>query len=180
MATALLVPVTVLAHEAGHLAAGLLCGVPEPRLTLSGFSHGFAPWLDPAQVVAIALAGPVVILMLAMAGLVAARRPWAGAAAVLAVAAGARALELLPFALPAVAAGITGRPAPATTFDEDLAFRLIGLPGAVGLLASTILLALAVALVLRRQPRTRARGLGLGALAGLAGWRLLAGLGVLV
>ncbi|MBB5713145.1 hypothetical protein [Sphingomonas xinjiangensis] len=171
--TALLVPVLIVAHEAGHLAAGLALDVPNPKLGLTGFTHGPAPQLQAWQMALIAVSGPAVTLSLAWAGLVLAKKAATRFPIAVGVSACMRLLELLPFGLAALERRIRGASPRATTFDEERAASAIGLHGDLALIGATVIFGLLLACILRQQTRLNAFALLAGGLLGWLAWRVL-------
>lgn len=171
--TAILVPIVVLAHEAGHFLAGLAFNVPNPKLGLSGFTHGPAPWLDSWQMAVIGFAGPAVTFALALGGLALTRPGPTRLASAVSVAACTRLIELLPFGLMALAWRVGGSRNLRTTFDEDRIFTLLGLPGDVALITTCIGFLAILYVVLRRQSKGSAVALVVGGLTGWAVWKML-------
>jgi len=94
------------------------------------------------------------------------------AATVVGVAACSRLLEVLPYALSAVMRRLRGSPPRATTFDEDILFHALGLPGDVGLIVATITLATIIYVLLRRY-RYAALSLASGGMAGWLAWTVI-------
>lgn len=172
LATACLVPLLIVAHEIGHLITGMAIGVPSPHLHMTRFTHGPAPWLRSWQIALIAGSGPAVTLACALTGAAMSKRRHGLVATVVGVAACARVLELLPYALSAVMRRLRGSPPRATTFDEDIFFHALGLPGDVGLIVATITLA-AILYVLLRRYRYAALSLASGGVAGWVAWTVI-------
>jgi len=177
--TALLVPAVILAHELGHYLAGLAFNVPNPRLGLSGFTHGPAPWLSRRQVAMIGIAGPAVSLALAAIGLARVKPGHARFAAALGVAACMRLCELLPFAVVALARLARGAPYRRTTFDEPRVFDALGLNGNIALVGASVIFAAILFAVLRRQRRGSGKSLIIGGLIGWGAWRIMLEQGLL-
>ena len=169
--TALFVPLALIFHEIAHLAAGLLFEVNSPVVHYAGFNHGVTPDLTRAQAATIAAAGPLATLLLAYSGLALAKRTQARWPTMIVFAASVRLIEILPYALPALSRRLLGfsfnHP---TTFDEDVAARLIGLPGDISLIISAALLSWLLAQALRARPWRKSVGPIIGAITGLVVW----------
>jgi len=148
---ALLVPVALMAHECAHLAAGVLFGVAAPAVHYAGFTHGVTPGLLRGEAATIAAAGPAATLLLAVAGLAASKARGTALPHLIVVAACVRLTVLLPYAVPALARRLVGAANPPTTFDEDMAARLLGLWGDLSLIAYTGILSWILFWALWRQ-----------------------------
>jgi len=166
---AALVPLLIWLHEIGHLLAGLVVGVPNPQLSMGRFVHQPAPWLRGEQIALIAASGPAVTLIFALGCLTLARRRRAFIASALSVAACVRVIELLPYALSAMFRRLRGFPPRSTTFDEDVAFDAIGLPGDIGLIFATIMFLVILYAHLRLDSQGAPSLFG-GALLGWIAW----------
>ncbi len=174
LVVACFVPLLILVHEIGHLLAGMAIGVASPKLSMGRFVHGPAPWLQREQIALIAASGPAVTFTFAIAGLTISHRRHAFIASAVSAAACVRMLELLPYALSAVARRFRGSPPRATTFDEDVAFHALGLPGDIGLILTTLAFAVIVYVLLRLHAR-QALSLAGGGLLGWITWAAIIG-----
>lgn len=172
LATACLVTPLILFHEIGHFITGMAVGVPSPQLDMAGFTHGPAPWLQSWEIALIAGSGPAVTLAFAVAGAAMSGRRYALAATVVSVAACSRLLELLPYALSAAMRRLRGSPPRATTFDEDIFFHALGLPGDIGLIVAALTFATILYVLLRRH-RYAAPSLVCGGMAGWVTWTVI-------
>jgi len=148
---------------------GMAIGVPNPQLHMARFTHGPAPWLQSWQIALIAGSGPAATLAFAMAGAAMSERRHALAATAVGVAACSRLLELLPYAVSAVMRRLRGSQPRATTFDEDMFFHALGLPGDIGLIVVTLTFAI-ILYVLFRRNRRAAPSLVIGGIAGWLAW----------
>ena len=163
-----------MAHEAGHFLMGVVFDVPNPKLGLSGFTHGPAPWLSNWQSAAIGIAGPAVTLALAAIGLAQMKSRSTRFAGALCVAACTRLCEISPFAVIALARWVRGAAYRRTTFDEARVFDLLGLNGDAALVFTSIILGAILFAALRRLPGETAQSLVIGALIGWGLWKIWA------
>jgi hypothetical protein len=84
-----------------------------------------------------------------------------------------RILELLPFAMAAVARWVRGAPRRLTTFDESRAFEALRLNGDAAIITATVVFGVILIVALRQQARGSAIALIVGGLTGWTIWRML-------
>jgi hypothetical protein len=170
----LMVPLTILLHELGHLAAAVSVGFPDPALHFSSTSQGdvtkFAAWTHGV----VGLAGPAVTVMLALfaCGWIALRgcARWAFA---LLVASVSRFAVGVPYTLINSFVRLTGRRLTPPAFDEHKAATALGWSGDAVLGSTSVLLIAALVWMGFRLPRGERSVAWPGLLLGTAlGWVL--------
>ena len=174
----LMVPLTIVLHELGHLFAALALGFPDAALHFSSISHGDVTLQPPWKTGMVGLAGPCVTAVLAIAGCLLMRRGarWTFA---LAMAAASRFAVGVPYTIVNMALLLTGRRLAPPAFDEHKAATAMGWSGDLALAATSVILLGTLAWIGVRLPRGERMvgwtGLIAGAALGWALWMKVAG-----
>jgi hypothetical protein len=171
----LLAPVTIVAHEFGHLLVALLLGLPEPALHFSHISHGDISGRPMWQSGLVGIAGPLVTAGFILFAMLWVRRRgadrWAFA---LAAAAASRFFVGVPYTLAVALAAARGVRLEPPQFDEYKAGEALGASGNLMLLVSTLLFFTAIGWLALRLPRGSRgvawTGLFIGTVTGWALW----------
>ena len=153
-ASALLVTPSIVLHELGHLFTALALGFPSPEFHYSAVSPGDVSGQSQAELGAVALAGPIVTVLLIAAGLAAHRyRPRSIWPFALAIAAASRFAVAVPFTLANLYVRLNGQRLAPPAFDEQKAADALGWSGELLLGATTALVLLVLVWLLVTLPR---------------------------
>jgi hypothetical protein len=170
--SAVLAPVTIVAHECAHLVVARLVGFATPTLHFSSVDPGPGAGLPPSAGGLVSLAGPVASAIMAVVACVflarRGARPWSAA---LAVTAASRFVVSVPYTIGTVVATLFGLQLAPPVFDEYQAGTALQVSGN-GLLALTTVLLLGVVWCVGRSlPRADRRVTWAALIGGTAlGW----------
>ncbi|CAA9526599.1 MAG: hypothetical protein AVDCRST_MAG91-2585 [uncultured Sphingomonadaceae bacterium] len=173
----LLTPLTLVLHEAGHLLAGLVFGLPGLELHFSHVSHGSVADRSALVLSTVGFTGPLVTIALALAGMVwiLFRGPSVWAFALVAAAASRLALAA-PYTILAALARFRGQRFPPHGFDEYRAAEAMGWSGLSALGVTTAFVATVLVWLAVRLPRGERFTAWIGLLLGVVlGWVLWIG-----
>lgn len=175
----ILVPLTIVLHELGHLVTALILGFPDAAIHFSHISHGDISERASWQSGVVGLAGPLTTATLLLSGVgLILRRPHSRFGYGLAVASASRFFVGVPYTIANLIALASGRKLEPPAFDEYKAGEALGWSGNLTLGASAALFFLVIAVLLVKPPKGE-RLLGwLGLVAGtIGGWALWFSLG---
>jgi hypothetical protein len=168
----LFVPLSIVAHELGHLSAAFWFGLPDPAIHYSSISHGDVAAQPRSAVGVVGLMGPAVTVILALiaCGWIILRGParWAFA---LAIAAVSRFVVGVPYTVVNIVIRLTGRQLRPPAFDEHKAGTALGWSGDALLASTAVVLVVVVFVIGSKLPRGQRLTAWTGLLLGTAlGW----------
>jgi hypothetical protein len=173
LVSTLLVPLSIVLHELGHLLSALALGFPNPEFHYNAVSPGDVSGQEQWELGVVGLAGPLVTALLTGVGIAAhRRRPGSAWPFALAIAAASRFAVAVPFSLANVYVRLSGQRLSPPAFDEQKAADALGWSGELllGLTSATLLIVLAWLVVKLPNRWMSVAAILVGTAAGWALW----------